>query len=36
LMNEPKSEKPLAVHRTPILAHSMNEPPLTSFDEKLL
>jgi hypothetical protein len=36
LMNEPKNEKPLAVHPILILARSMNEPPLTRFDEKPL
>ncbi len=36
LMNEPKGEKPLAVHRTYTFGHSMNELPLTRFDEMLL
>jgi hypothetical protein len=35
-MNEPESERPLPIHRTCIFIHSMNEPPLCRFDEKLL
>jgi hypothetical protein len=35
-MNETKDEKPLALDGMQSFIHSMNEPPMTAFDEKVL